>query len=475
MKLQDIETLVKQGESSTLEFKKSTGQLKSAFETVCAFLNGSGGTILFGVTDNGNIVGQEVSDKTKREIGSELAKIYPVTRVGIHYVDISNEKQIIICQVEADLAKQPYTYDGRAFMRSQSSTWQMPPEHQQYLTLNNAPSGHRWEDHALKDITLADLDSDEILNTIREGVANGRIDTFTDDPWTALTGLKLIENQQITNAALVLFGKHPENKYPQCLLRLARFRGTDNSDFIDNKQVSGNVFKLLSTALAFANTYLPVASTFPENSLERVDTPLFPILALREALANAFCHRDYTQRNTSISFAIYDDRLEIWNPGLLPHGISTEQIKHLNRSIPRNLRIASPLYFHKIFESWGRGIEKIVNLCKAAGHPEPFYKQEAGGTVLVMPSYQLIGNTRAIPSIPKLSVNLGPTQQQIMQLLKAHHHLSPNQLHRLIAGDFNQSMLVSAVTINRELRRLQELGLIYSTGKTRDRLWHIAK
>ena len=471
LKLQDIEALVKQGESNTLEFKKSTGQLKSAFETACAFLNGSGGTILFGVTDNGNIVGQEVSDKTKREISSELVKIYPVALIDIYYVDFSNEKQIIICQIEADLAKQPYTYDRRAFMRNQSSTWLMPLEYQQQLTLNNAPSGHRWEDHTLKDITLNDLDTDEILNTIREGVANGRIDTFTDDPWTALTGLKLIENQQITNAALVLFGKHPENKYPQCLLRLARFRGIDNSDFIDNKQVSGNVFKLLSTALAFANTYLPVGSTFPENSLERVDTPLFPMMALREALANAFCHRDYTQRNTSISFAIYDDRLEIWNPGLLPHGISTEEIKHLNRSIPRNLRIASPLYFHKIFESWGRGVEKIVNLCKAAGHPEPFYKQEAGGTVLVMPSYQLIGNTRAIPSVQKSSVKLGPKQQQIMQLLKTHRHLSPSDLNRLIATDLHGSMSVS--TINRELKRLQELGLVDCTGETRARQWHI--
>lgn len=405
MNLSDLQRLANQGETQSVEFKKSTGQLKSACETACAFLNTSGGTILLGVSDEGKILGQEVADKTKREIGLELAKIHPVHSIHIDYVEVMAGKQVIVLRVETNPTKQPYTYDGRAYLRLQSGTFPMPMDHQQQLTLSNAPAGH-WESLTLEDISIDDLDSHEIFITLKEGSLNGRIPKsyLTDDPELALQRLGLIENNKITNAALILFGKYPEAKYPQCLLRLARFRGTTNREFIDNKQVHGNIFKLLSEAIAFASSYLPIASTFPKDSWQRVDTPLFPIT----------------------------------------------------------------LYYHKIFESWGRGVQMIVEECLKAGHPEPFYTQEAGGTALTLPSSQSVGPTQLIApeTLHIKSPALTERQTAIINILKQHSALSTEGIRVLIKNP------PSVQWLRTELIRLKKVGLVEVSGHTTTRKWH---
>ncbi len=86
MDLQQIQQLLDEGESQTVEFKKSTGQLRAALETACGFLNGDGGILVFGITDDHNLIGQTVSDKTKRAIGNELAKLSPTANIEVTYL-----------------------------------------------------------------------------------------------------------------------------------------------------------------------------------------------------------------------------------------------------------------------------------------------------------------------------------------------------------------------------------------------------
>lgn len=472
MDLDQIKVLAIQGESQQLEYKKSTANLKDILQTICAFLNGDGGSVLIGVEDNGNLVGQDVSDKTKREIGIEIAKIAPYSNssVEIFYVPFSENKIIIAFHVTTDSTKRPYTYNGRAYIRVQSDTLPMPPDHYQHLTLNNAQFKDKWEDEALANITLDDLDIEEIISTIKEGVLNGRIPEgyATKDPEKALKHLGLLQNNQITRAALILFGKSPETTLPQCILRLARFKGTDKSEFIDNKQIHGNVFKLIQSALSFAHMHLPIASTFPKTSIKREDIPLFPILILREAITNALCHREYSYTGGSVSFSIYDDRLEIWSYGLLPPGLSIDDLGALNQSIPRNRRIANVLYYHKLFESWGRGIRLIIDGCVEAGHPTPIYSINSGGLLLTMPSI----STKATEFSQKQTdyKELTTRQRELIVLLeKASNGLSTTELHNQLSSPPTERW------IRNELNKLKASGYINSTGSTTTKKWHIKK
>jgi ATP-dependent DNA helicase RecG len=125
MKLADLRKLVAKGESEELEFKSSTGDLKGGMETLCGFLNGGGGRVLFGVRSNGRIVGQSISDATLREVASELAKLDPPATVTTQRVAVSPSHGVLVLSTTSRSAA-PYTYAGRPFRRVASTTGRMP-------------------------------------------------------------------------------------------------------------------------------------------------------------------------------------------------------------------------------------------------------------------------------------------------------------------------------------------------------------
>ena len=159
--------------------------------------------------------------------------------------------------------------------------------------------------------------------------------------------------------------------FPQCRLRLARFRGLEKTDFLDNRQFHGNAFELLARAENFLIDHLPVAGKIVSGLLARVDEPSYPPLALREALANAICHRDYSIGGGSVGIAIFDDRLEITSSGDLHFGLRVEDLYRAHESLPWNPLIAHVFYRRGIIEAWGRGTLKMVELMQHAGKPRP--------------------------------------------------------------------------------------------------------
>lgn len=124
MDIKDLDTLIEQGETSNVEFKKSTATLHAAFETLSAFLNGNGGTVIIGITDKGKLVGQEVSDSTRKDIARKMALLEPTVNIDIAYITITQKKQVIVLTVQAGMHK-PYQFDGRAYMRTESTTVRM--------------------------------------------------------------------------------------------------------------------------------------------------------------------------------------------------------------------------------------------------------------------------------------------------------------------------------------------------------------
>lgn len=122
-----VKRLIAEKEGGLVEFKETTGQLERGMETLCAFLNGNGGTVLFGVNDKGKIIGQDVSDKTKRDIADAINRLEPVAAVQISYAPLPNsEKKVIIFRVDDSKINRPFCYKGRPYMRVESATTTMP-------------------------------------------------------------------------------------------------------------------------------------------------------------------------------------------------------------------------------------------------------------------------------------------------------------------------------------------------------------
>jgi len=387
MTLTELEGLIAGGESEQLEFKRSTGQLRSGCDTLCAFLNGQGGTVLFGVKDDGRIVGQQCSDASRRELAEALRRIEPAAQATIEEVALPDhpEHRVIAVRVPPGQGLRPFFHDGRAYQRIASSTGRMPQPVLEGLLLERGHPIQRWETQKAAGITAADLDQEEILRTLRVGVQAGRLpEAALADQAGALERLQLLRDGELTLAAQVLFGAG-KAVLPQCQLRLARFRGTDKREFLDQRQLNGHAFLLLEEAILFCQRHLSTAARIPRDRLEREEQLAIPLPALREALVNALCHRDYGQQGAAISLAIFDDRLELWNEGGLPFGLEPEALKVEHASRPRNLLIADVFFRRGLIERWGRGTQVIVEECQRAGCPEPNYSLKGGCFVVTFP------------------------------------------------------------------------------------------
>ena len=246
-------------------------------------------------------------------------------------------------------------------------------------------TGGCWENQPATGWSVDDLDTAEIRNTIAEAVRIGRFnEPGSREPEDLLRGLGLMHDGILFRAAAVLFGKAEriECDMPQSLLRVAHFRGIDRTEFLDNRQFIGNAFSLLASAERFLLGTLPIASRFESGRMQRIDEPLYPPLATREALANALCHRDYAMGGGSIGLAVYDDRLEITSTGPLRFGLTPNDLFEPHESRPWNPLIARTFYRRGIIEEWGRGTLRMADLAIVAGLPRPEI-EECGDCVTV--------------------------------------------------------------------------------------------
>ena len=294
MGVDQLATIVASRESETLEFKETTGTRREATMTVCAFLNQGGGQVLFGVTRAGIVVGQQVSERTIEELSAEFRRIDPPAFPTIERVSVDGDRDAIVVSTSQG-ASRPYTYRGNAYRRVGNTTLALSADEYNRMLFERMHSEQRWENQPAAGWSVDNLDVAEIRRTVAEAVRRGRLEEpVSGDTSDMLRGLGLLRDGMLLRAAAVLFGstERLEFEMPQCLLRVARFRGADRMEFLDNRQFSGNAFELLTNAERFLRDTLPIAGRFEQGRFERIDEPLYPPLATRGALANALCHRE---------------------------------------------------------------------------------------------------------------------------------------------------------------------------------------
>jgi len=175
MTLSELATLVRRGESDSVEFKKSTGQLSRAAETLCAFLNGHGGVVVIGVSPDKKVIGQIVADRTLQDLAQCFRRFEPTAPTQTHRVPLpDSDREVLVLQADASYENRPFAFDGRPYERIGSTTSVMPQETYQRLLLERSHAKQRWENLPAA-VTLEDLDQEEILKTLRLGAAAGRM------------------------------------------------------------------------------------------------------------------------------------------------------------------------------------------------------------------------------------------------------------------------------------------------------------
>jgi ATP-dependent DNA helicase RecG len=157
---------------------------------------------------------------------------------------------------------------------------------------------------------------------------------------------------------------------------MARFRGTEKLEFIDNQRVAGNFFELLDAGMDFFLKHLSMSGKIV--GFRREEHLEVPATALREALTNCLCHRQFEKYNLTPSIAIFDDRIEIANPGVLPPQITPDNIKLPHGSFPYNPVMAEVLFRATFLENWGTGVKRIMDVCRQYNVPDPVWSWDGG-------------------------------------------------------------------------------------------------
>ena len=372
----------------------------------------------------------------------------------IERVRVAGDRHVIVVRVNTGAAG-PYTWRGTAYRRVGNTTVAMSAEEYQRMLFERMHSEQRWENQPAAGWSIDDLDVAEIRSTVAEAVRQGRLEEpLSREPADMLRGLGLLRDGVLLRAAPVLFGdaSRLEFEMPQCLLRVARFRGVDRMEFLDNRQFNGNAFVLFAAAQRFLRETLPIAGRFEPDRFERIDEPLYPPLATREALANALCHRDYSIGGGSVGVAVYDDRLEITSSGPLHFGLTPEDLFAPHDSRPWNPLIARTFYRRGIIEEWGSGTLKMADLASAAGLPVPEIEDDS--SFVTVRFRQL---DRGNP------VGIG---REILEMLgRARAELARSEIHARLGP------AVSERQLRRVLERLKIQGLVVSTGRGRSARW----
>jgi len=255
-----------------------------------------------------------------------------------------------------------------------------------------------------KGVTIHDLDEEEIHNTLMNAIQKGRMDEPPRaDTESILIGLKLIHEGKLLNAALALYGKSEKlyPLYPQFSIRLARFRGKDRlTDFLDNRTYWGHAFALLRRGESFLRDHVPIAGRVLPEKMIREDYPMYPSRALREAIANSICHRDYTAPGGAVAIAMYDNHLEVVNPGSLHFGFTPDILLRPHASKPWNPIIAEVFYRAGVIEQWGTGTLNIIKWCKENQNPLPVWEEQPGSvTITFLPSDFFLEKTKKGPAL----------------------------------------------------------------------------
>ncbi len=459
--LSQIHSLIEAGESEVLEWKRSTAQLPRAAETLCAFLNGDGGTVLLGVNDDGEIIGQEVSDKTRLDIAAVIRAIEPAPIISSSEILVSGNRYMILLKASSCPNFKPYLYRGRAYQWLGPSTSVMGQEELARLVRERPENETLWERRRVQGLRIEDLEAKEIVRVAKLGIETGRVPSdISFEPEELLRGFKLLsEYGEVTNAAAVLFAGSGflSQRLVQSSLRLARFKGNNKSEFLDQNLVHGGAFHLLSEAEMFIRRHQPVAAMVVPDQLQIKQSPLIPNDALRETLTNALIHRDYSNPGGEASVAIFDDRMEIRNAGRLPSGIQLEALKSEHGSVLRNPLIAGVFYSAGLIESWGRGTLKTIELCKGAGLEEPVY-EEGTSHVRVIFSAPFT-SAAAYERSQSDKLQLDELQAQILGLLFAGKKTPMRELVDQL--DSNER------AIQRSLKGLIDLGFVRRHGRGR--------
>jgi len=348
-----------------------------------------------------------------------------------------------------EIVVQPYSVPislrGRYYYRSGSVKQELTGAALNEFLLKRA--GHTWDDVIEEDASFDDIDEETIKKYLRKANEAGRLPDVEGLSFhKLLEKLRLAKNGKLKRAAIVLFGKDPGRFYPNTFVKIGKF---DDDGFTIRFQETedGNIIQVLDKVLRTLD-YKFLIRNISFVGMNRVETLEYPVPALREMLLNALIHRNYMGAPTQLR--VYDNKLTLWNHGMLPDGITLDKLTQNHSSYPRNPILAEACFLGGYIDSWGSGIMKIMDSCKAAGLPTPVMEEDCGGFIVKLFKDNIV---------EELLVKLGLNQRQVKAMLHV------KEKGRITNAEYQEINTISRQMATNELRNLvNEFKLLINKG-----------
>jgi ATP-dependent DNA helicase RecG len=355
-------------EQQNIEYKSSWHE--EYLDWICGFANAQGGKIYIGKDDSGNVIGVANYKDLMERIPNKIKNLLGIT-ADVNLLQEDGKPYIEIVVIPYSV---PISLRGRYYYRSGSVKQELTGAALSEFLLKKA--GQTWDNMPEERATIADIDENTIKKYLRKAETGGRLpDAEGLTTEELLEKLRLAENGKLKRAAIVLFGKDPGKFYPNTFVKIGKFEYDDFTIRFQEVE-EGNVIEVLEKVLRTLD-YKFLIKNISFEGMNRIETLEYPVPALREMLLNALIHRNYMGAPTQLR--VYDNKLQLWNHGTLPVGITLDKLSKSHSSFPRNPILADACFKGSYIDSWGSGIMKIVDSCKAAGLPTPTLEEDMGG------------------------------------------------------------------------------------------------
>jgi ATP-dependent DNA helicase RecG len=428
-------------ESESVEWKRSLGEWKEIVVAAASMASLHGGRICIGVEPTGRVCGVELGKGTLEDLANKIAQsTSPRVTPSISSVG-RDRKTVVIVSVPESTPKPVYAFD-RPYRRAGKTNQRLSQEEAMRLFMSSR--GVTWDQSTLTDATVEeDIDPTIVRRFLLAARSERRWDVPDETAVDrVLRQLGLIQDGKLTVAAVLLFGRNPQRLLTQAMVRCAWFKGITEVHFLDMKVIQGTIIQQVEEIMAFIKRNTRMAAEI--KGLRREERWEYPLEGLREAVVNAICHRDYAS-SANVQVRIFDDRLEVWNPGDLPEGMTVEDLRLPHESKPRNKLIANGFFFIKYIEQFGTGIQRILDDCRAQDLPSPTFETKGHSFRAVFTPSKMAGMSPAI-------LKLTERQKKMVAALK--------QMGRITRDEYQKLMGVSRATASRDLEKLKKAGIL---------------
>jgi ATP-dependent DNA helicase RecG len=481
----NVSELIHATEGKTLEFKRDLSSLQPILKTLIAFANTAGGTLVIGIQDDGAVVGIADALREAERLASSIADgIRPIMTPDIDLAS-DNGKTLLLARVPHWRGPFYLRSEGPqngVYVRVGSTNRRADPE---LLTeLQRSISGLSFDQMPCADLSADDLDPERIR---RYFAAIGR--QVSQEHLESL-GVLVAQAGRLTpsHGGLILFGRDASRQrlFPDARVSCARFRGVERVDFLDRLDIEGTVLDALEDTPKFIRRNTRLAAKIA--TMRRQDISEYPEIALREVLVNAVAHADYALSGMPIRVAIYANRLEVENPGMLPFGMTLEDLK-AGVSRIRNRVIVRVLRELGLVEEWGTGYRRVVQACEELGYPRPVW-QELGAAlrVIFQPHPAAADDVPELARIPEnetvnetnetINDTVNETNETIDETVNSRQQWFIAQIiagRQAVWADLARQWRVSRATARRDIANLKARGLIEFVGAPKTGFYRIVK